>query len=296
MTSISRITHRSMGHTALSNLQGNLSRLGKLQDKLSSGKQIARPSDSPSGTVSAMEIRGQLRANAQYSRNADDGLGWLSTLDTAMTSSLTTIGRVRDLTLQGMSTGSGSDSSREAMAAEMDNLRESLVGLANTTYLDRPVFGGATSGQTAYSSAGTYQGDGTQVHRTVGDNASVRVDLTGPEAFGTGAGNLFAIVADISAHLRSDPSRLGADLDRLDAARRQLLSAVSGVGARQARVEHLRAQADDRGVTLTSGLAEIESIDLPATIVELQMQQSAYQAALGATSKVVQPSLVDFLH
>jgi flagellar hook-associated protein 3 FlgL len=29
--------------------------------------------------------------------------------------------------------------------------------------------------------------------------------------------------------------------------------------------------------------------------VELQLQEVAYQAALGATAKVIQPSLVDFL-
>ena len=34
---------------------------------------------------------------------------------------------------------------------------------------------------------------------------------------------------------------------------------------------------------------------LPATVVELQLTDVAYQAALGATAKVIQPSLVDFL-
>jgi flagellar hook-associated protein 3 FlgL len=36
-------------------------------------------------------------------------------------------------------------------------------------------------------------------------------------------------------------------------------------------------------------------VDLPATIVELQMQEVAYQAALGATARAIQPSLMDFL-
>ena len=45
----------------------------------------------------------------------------------------------------------------------------------------------------------------------------------------------------------------------------------------------------------TNGLAEVESIDLPATIVKLQMQEVAYQSALQATARMIQPSLVDFL-
>jgi hypothetical protein len=36
-------------------------------------------------------------------------------------------------------------------------------------------------------------------------------------------------------------------------------------------------------------------MDLPATSVELQLQEMAYQAAPGAPAKVIQPSLVDFL-
>ncbi len=46
---------------------------------------------------------------------------------------------------------------------------------------------------------------------------------------------------------------------------------------------------------LTSRLTDVEDVDMPSTIVALQTQQVAYQAALGATAKVVQPSLLDFL-
>lgn len=48
-------------------------------------------------------------------------------------------------------------------------------------------------------------------------------------------------------------------------------------------------------MALRGSLAQVENIDLPKTIVELQMQQVAYQAALGATAKVIQPTLLDFL-
>jgi flagellar hook-associated protein 3 FlgL len=42
-------------------------------------------------------------------------------------------------------------------------------------------------------------------------------------------------------------------------------------------------------------LSEVEDIDLPKTITDMTLQQTAYQAALGATAKVIQPSLMDFL-
>ena len=48
-------------------------------------------------------------------------------------------------------------------------------------------------------------------------------------------------------------------------------------------------------MALTTSLAEIENADLPRTLVDLKMQEVAYQAALAATARVLQPSLIDFL-
>ena len=39
----------------------------------------------------------------------------------------------------------------------------------------------------------------------------------------------------------------------------------------------------------------VDVLDLPKTILELQLQSVAYQAALGATARVIQPTLLDFL-
>ena len=53
--------------------------------------------------------------------------------------------------------------------------------------------------------------------------------------------------------------------------------------------------ANDKVDNLTSQLSDVEDIDLPQTISDMQLQQVAYQAALSAGAKVVQQSLVDFL-
>jgi flagellar hook-associated protein 3 FlgL len=295
MTSAMRVTNRSLGLRSLENLQGNLTKLGKLQEQLSSGKQISRPSDSPTGTVAALQFRGQLRQSEQYARNADDGLGWLGTIDTTLTNSLGSVNRARELTLNGMNTGAASQSARDALATEIDGLRESLVSMSNTTYLGRPVFGGTTNGSVAYQPDGTFVGDTNGVERTVGDNTSLRVDLSGPDVFGTGDDQLFAILTSISDNLRNNPAAVTADLGRLDGAMKNMQSQLADVGARYSRVEQARQAADDRKLTLTANLSEVESIDLPKTVMDLQMQEVAYQAALGATSRVIQPTLMDFL-
>jgi flagellar hook-associated protein 3 FlgL len=280
----------------LSGLQNSLSRLGDIQQQLSSGKQISRASDSPTGTVSAMQFRGDIAKLKQYSRNADDGLGWLGTADTTLTGALDQVNRVRELVLQGMSTGAaGSPDAREALATEVAGLRTSLIGLANTQYLDRPIFGGTTTGSAAFDAAGSYVGDSGSISRTVSDNTKVRVDTDAAATFGTGSGQLFTVLGKIVSDLRTSPSSLGGDLTQLDAARGSIQSSLSSVGARYNQLTQMRQAADDRVLDLSSQLSEVEDIDLPKTLTDLQLQQTAYQAALAAGAKVVQPSLVDFL-
>jgi flagellar hook-associated protein 3 FlgL len=290
-----RVTQRSITATSLAGLQANLDRVGRLQQQLSSGRLISVPSDSPTGTVSALQIRSEIRANEQYVRNAEDGIGWLSTIDGALTTSLEGVQRVRALTLQGMSTGGNDAQSRAAMATELKAIREGLIQIANTKYLDRPVFGGATGDPVAYVAAGTFTADTTPVMRTVGDNVDLRVDYSGDEVFGTGTNQLFTVMADIAYHLETDPTQLDGDLIRLDTAKATMQTSVADIGARYGRMLTVRQAAEDRIITLKSSQSEVENIDLPKTIMELQMQQVSYQAALAATARAIQPSLLDFL-
>jgi flagellar hook-associated protein 3 FlgL len=99
----------------------------------------------------------------------------------------------------------------------------------------------------------------------------------------------------VADDLRTNPNALQADLDRIDQAASALHAAQSSVGARYNQLTQARQAADDKVLDLTSQLSDVEDIDLPKTITDMQLQQTAYQAALAAASKVVQPSLVDFL-
>ncbi|MEV4636048.1 flagellar hook-associated protein FlgL [Actinoplanes sp. NPDC049548] len=300
-----RVTEGSIHTRVLANLQRNLAKGGQIQDQLSSGKQINRPSDSPAGTVSALQLRAEARTSEQYSRNADDGLGWLGTIEDTLTSSSSLVNRARDLTVQGLNTATNGTQANEALALEIDQIRDALIGYANTRYLDRPVFGGNTSDPAAFDeTTGKFTGNPydptnaakTSVSRTVGNGVKVRVDMTGPEAFGDDATGLFKTLETIASDLRAgNKTQLSADLQNLDKAGNKLKSAVSEIGSRYNRITQMKESAQDRLLSVTSQLSDIEDIDLPKTIMEMQLQQTSYQAALAAGAKVIQPSLIDFL-
>jgi flagellar hook-associated protein 3 FlgL len=297
MSTSFRITQRTVTNTMLSGLQSNMGKMQRLQEQLSSGKEVSRPSDSPVKTIEAMQFRSGIRRTEQYARNADDGLALLGTTDAALTDSLNMTRRVRDLTLQGMN-DTMNPQAREAIATEIDTLREGLLGMANTRYLDRPVFGGNTNSPSAYAGDGSFLGDDGKVLRTVAADTQVTVNVNGEEVFGVrGSGTqVFEVLASISAALRSgDRAAMDAGLANLDTAVDRVITTLGKVGARFNRVETMRGAADAQLLSMTTSLSEAEDIDLPKTIVELQMQEVAYKAALGATARAVQPSLLDFL-
>lgn len=290
-----RITQRLLVENSLTALNAGMGRLARSQEQLSTGRVINRPSDSPIGTNHAMKLREQLAADTQYSRNAQDGLTVLGRTDTTMTSMLDSVRRVRELMVQGASTGSNGPAAREAMAKELTQLRDGLLSLANTSHLGRPLFAGTADTAVAYLPDGTFVGDTNAVQRRIGDGQAVAVNLTGPQAFSVAGDSLFAVIDDAIAQMTGNPGALGGSQTRLDAIAGQMRSSLADVGTRYARVEHAMTILSDATLDNTAALSEVENVDMARAIVDLQMQEVAYQSALGATARVLQPSLLDFL-
>jgi flagellar hook-associated protein 3 FlgL len=295
VSSAFRITQRSMSQSALAGLQANLARLQATQAKLSSGRSISRPSDSPTGTMAALRLRSDLDRLAQLDRNADDGKARLGTADNALTDGLSILREARDAVLQGAN-GSLSATDREALAAQVDGLRASLLAVANTRYLQQPIFAGTAGASTAYDAAGAYQGDAGAVTRTIAPGVKVTVNATGEEVFGPAGNDIFTVLSTISNDLRNNPSALTTtDLSQLDAGYLRIQNALASVGSRYHQIEIMQDRNKANSLESQNQLSEVEGVDLPATTVDLQLQEVAYQSALGATAKALQPTLMDWL-
>ena len=284
---ISRMTSRMMSDRALLGMQTGLDRLGKVQEQLTTGRIINRPSDDPTAATSAMRLRSSVATQKQYARNANDATAWLSQIDATFSSVTSQVRRARDVALQGANDGAMGPQAREALATEVDQLREGLITTANATYLGRP----------AYAADGTWIGvTGDGVVRTVGEGVKVRVDVEGPTVFGPNGDTLFDHLEALSTALRAgDTVTVTSVVDKLNADSARITDVQSAVGARSVRIEQAQAAAGDAQLSLTNSLSQLENTDIAKATVDLQLQEVAYQAALAATSRVMQPSLLDFL-
>jgi flagellar hook-associated protein 3 FlgL len=293
---INRVTQGMMMDRSYLSLQTGLSRLAKTQEQLSTGRVLNRPSDSPTDTTNAMRLRASLADQTQYARNAEDGLGRLGQADSTLTSMLDQVRRVKELGMRSVNTLNQSPAAREALAAEIDQLRAGLIDGANTTYLGRPIFGGIVNGSTAYDASGTFVGVPGVVQRTVDKDVRVTVNVSGPDVFGPDGASLFDTLTALATSVRAGTTATTqTEMAALDTAANRLTFVLADVGSRSNRLERAAQGAKDSVLDLASSLSEIENVDLARATMDLKMQEVAYQAALASTARLVQPSLADFL-
>lgn len=293
---IGRVTQRMTTTNSIDAIQRTLGRMAKTQEQMSTGRLLNRPSDNPTDTTAAMRLRDSMAAADQYARNATDGIGWLTQADSTLDSVTKSVQRAYTLALKGANNGTMGAAGLASLADEVDGIRSSVLADANSTYLDRPVFGGVTSGNAAYDSSGAYVGTTGNVTRRIADGVNVDVNVDGPAVFGNGASSVFQELSDLSAALRSGSNTgITAGIDAMKSRIDTITSARTSAGVVYQQVERASDAASGVQLQLKSSLSTLEDVDLASATVSLQSQQVAYQAALAATSKTVQRSLLDFL-
>jgi flagellar hook-associated protein 3 FlgL len=307
---IGRVTNQSSALAAQRALQTSAQRLAQLQQQASSLQVIGVPSDDPTATGQSLLVRSQQAANAQYSRNADNGVGWLSTTDSALSSTVNLLNRIRDLTVQGANDGTMSPTSKEAIATELVGLKKDLLATANTSFQGRSVFAGTSDAGAAFT-PGTTTTDpvtglttttqpaftgtaGSTVERRIDDGNTVKVDTDGSTVFGTGTDSVFALVDSIVSDLRSGVN-IGPRLNEIDSRLTTVRGEWADVGTRQAQLGRAQDTLKTTALTLEGQRSGIEDLDLGKAILDLKTQDVAYQSALAITAKVIQPTLMDFL-
>jgi len=288
-----------MVNSTLRDLSSSLRRLQTTQTRLSTGKQLTRASDDPTAAANALTLRGQKARNTQRERSLLDAQGWLDTADATLSNGLDRLVRAKEIIVRASSSGGLADpSARSGLATEIRSIRDDLLALANTKYGGRSLFNGTASGD-AYSAVGLYQGNDAKVMRDVAPSTNLQVNITGPEIFGTeggSVGNMFQVLDRLASAIESgDGAAIATEHANLSAATERMSSATVDIGSRAARVLDVKARAEDEKLRLTTQLSTIEDVDVVDALVRSKAQETAYQAALQVTAKILPPSLLDYL-
>jgi flagellar hook-associated protein 3 FlgL len=300
-----RITNLMISRSVLTDINDVSARLAKTQQKMSSGKEINRPSDDPYGTSRSLTLRSDLGGVQQYQRNIGEAVAWQNITDAALSKINDAVQRARELTIQ-TSTDSAGQAARNAAAQEIDQLIETVKGEANASYGGSYVFSGTATTAKPYATGGadTYSGDTGTVAREIGPGVSVPVNVVGRSLLGDGQGaadgKMLNVLRDITQHLRggtvADGNALrNGDLQGLDRNLAALTQTRATVGATTNRLEAADSRLQQVEESTTKLLSNVEDADMAKTLIDFSMQQNVYQSALRAGSNIIQQSLLDFL-
>ncbi|MBI2061329.1 MAG: flagellar hook-associated protein FlgL [Nitrospirae bacterium] len=154
-----RVTQNLMFRNINTDIQRNYNRLALDQMKLGSAKRVNKPSDDPVSIAQIMEFRKTIREVDQFDRNIEQARRFLQSSDSTLDSVHTMLVRGKQLAIQAANTPL-SDSARDGMAKEVEEMQNELVKLANSRQNGQYLFGGSNT-KTA-----------TFVTRTLSENVS----------------------------------------------------------------------------------------------------------------------------
>lgn len=136
-----RVTQSMLSNSNLKYISQNYNNLAKLQDQITTGKKISKPSDDPVVAMKGMRYRSQEAEVDQFRRNLNEGLNWMDNADSALDETNQVLQRVRELVVQA-SNDSYETESRSNIEKEISSLQGHIVALANSKVGDNYIFNG----------------------------------------------------------------------------------------------------------------------------------------------------------
>jgi flagellar hook-associated protein 3 FlgL len=295
-----RVSSLSSYLTTSQGLGAALTKVQDVQRQVTTGKTLTRWSDDPASASAAERYRAEAADYTTYQKSSTDATAWLSAADGALQSMSGIMARVKQLGVSATN-GSLTKDSREAIAQEVEQLRNEMRDLGNTTHLGRSLFGGFQPTALSTDALGvvTYAGDAGQVQRQISPTITLAVNVSARDVFGFTAGagqDLFSQLTDLANAARTGNSAaIATAQSTLEVRHGDILKGLSKVGAATNRVETAQAAGSTALQDLASRRSEVEDVDLADAVVRLNSAQAGYTAALGAAARANLPSLADFL-
>lgn len=204
------ISTKTFNEQAIRGISRLTEQANAFQEQIATGKKDLRPSNDPVAAArlsSVKEIEADLR---RFTDNVGAAKVRLGLADTVLESVQNILIRVNELAIQGANS-TNSQLDRQAIRAEVDQLRDSMIGLANTMD-DRgqALFGGYVMRETPFAKSQTgavsYAGDTGQTTVLASDGLMLTTAINGAEAFmrvptAEGPISVFDMFAGLSAAL-----------------------------------------------------------------------------------------------
>lgn len=274
----------------------NMADIASLQNRLATGKKVSKPSDDVIGAIRAIDYKVNINYNNQYKRNVTEATLQLNFTETVINSVSDALIRLKELAIQGADS-SMSLQNKEAIAKEVEGLRDYLLNLANSKFKGRYIFSGFKTDTVPFDSNNfSYLGDSGVMNVLIDKDTFIPVNIPGDEAFIFNGETFMEIANDLkNALLSNDIGAIRDSLEKINGSFVVLEKVVADIGARMNRLEDQINRLEDSLFSLKEALSVTEDADIAETVTEYSKAELALQALRQTAARGLYQSLFDFL-
>jgi flagellar hook-associated protein 3 FlgL len=293
-----RVTPGMTADNAVYNLQQGRATLETLQEQISSGSIVNKPSDDPLTTRQLMDLQNQISAGDQYSSNITKGSLLLNVTNTALGGMADIMGQIKK-TAGSMISGSSDPVAIASATSNLTALKAQLIDLGNTQIGNQYVFAGFKNSQ-PFDAAGVFSGTDDSLDVAVTQSSKVSTNVSGGKLLhGDGTPGSVDILSSIdsliSAISTNNTAAIGTGIKDMQTAGTQINASISDVAGRLVRMTNVQSMITNNQNTLKSIYSDKQNVDYAKLGVQLSQQTTAFNAALSSTAKISQLSLLDYL-
>lgn len=293
-----RITQTMLQDNMLRNLFASQREMDKYMTQIYTGKKIRRPSEDPIIAMRGINLRTELTEIEQYQRNASGVWKWMDHADDALDKATKVLQRMEELAVQAANDPM-TQTERESIAREVEELRDQLVDIANTNISGRYIFNGTdTDHKPIIKQEDSWvldkrNGRNEEVQIEIAKGITIPVNIDPDMVFGEG---LFEDLDDYITALRNDDqAAINESIEKINQRMTDVVQGRAELGARMNRLELIEDRLEQQSIIAKDLMMTNEGVDFEEAVTNLLTQEVIHRAALASGAKIIQPSLVDFL-
>ncbi|HEY5372269.1 MAG TPA: flagellar hook-associated protein FlgL [Polyangiaceae bacterium] len=283
-----RVTEGMRYDSVTNNLSEVSSRQAAAAQQAQTGLRVNLPSDDPIAAaqlarLSASQAQVTARRGTISSVRGDTELA-----ESSLQQASDLMATAKELAVQG-GNGSLGASERASLALQVKDIRDQMLGIANTKGSSGYLFGGSQTQTQPFSTAGAFTGDDQDHVVDIGNSTPTAVNASGAKAFTVAGGR--DVLADLdslyTALNTNDTVGISATLGNLDASRAQITNAQSAAGTIVNRLDASDAILSSAQLQNSKSTEEVGSADAAAAYTNLTQLNNALQQSVSVSKSIL---------
>ncbi|MCA9504317.1 MAG: flagellar hook-associated protein FlgL [Myxococcota bacterium] len=302
-----RITQSMLARVGIEQLRSQRNRLAITQERAATGLRINRPSDDPVDYRTTLYLKDALGQTGKFLRAIDLSRTRLQTTEEAIGDSNLVIGNLKTIAIEASNTSNQSPSARTALRTEVEQLFDQLLEYSNVRAPGGGyVFAGTESDTAAFQQAGSFvsggapptvafTGQASAIEVEIDEGVRIEVTADGSQVF-QGTVDVFEVVGRLWQGIdANDQTLISSALGDLDRAFDQLSDARTRIGGSGRKADDFEERLRLQEQEFISQISFLEDADAYEVYSDLVTQESSLQASLQVTTRLLQPTLLDYL-